>query len=265
MSLILRPTRTTQPTQPVGIDRGNGLTLGLGFAWTPQFVVDQNGNITATNPGNTSTAPTAVFAKYGVGNKYNASSAYWTGPGQVAETGGRTRFALLRVGSASSTRAILSNGGNGGCMLRITNNTDVVWVITGSTVAWTLASAVAAGEYCFLVVTLNADNISYKVYKNGVLLVSTTAANTAGSSGNLTPYVAQSGAASSYGDHEIYLTGSFNRELSASEVASLSLNPWQIFQPISRRIWMPSIGGGGGFTAVNRRSTGPRVGSRSYY
>lgn len=38
------------------------------------------------------------------------------------------------------------------------------------------------------------------------------------------------------------------RRLSDAELRSLQINPWQIFAPISRRIWVPDVSAGGGST-----------------
>lgn len=43
---------------------------------------------------------------------------------------------------------------------------------------------------------------------------------------------------------DIYCAFVWDRKLSASEVKSLYNNPWQLFQPIQRTIWVPAAGGG---------------------
>jgi hypothetical protein len=40
---------------------------------------------------------------------------------------------------------------------------------------------------------------------------------------------------------KLYKGAIYNRALSAIEVASLSQNPWQVFQPLQRNIWAPSV------------------------
>ncbi len=41
----------------------------------------------------------------------------------------------------------------------------------------------------------------------------------------------------------IYLYAHLTQRLTAGEVAALSANPWQLFAPAERRIWVPSAGG----------------------
>lgn len=43
-----------------------------------------------------------------------------------------------------------------------------------------------------------------------------------------------------FGDKTVLLAASWDRALADAELLSLSLNPWQLFQPQDRSIWVPT-------------------------
>lgn len=230
--------RYIQPQAPVEIDWSNPFGARIEYYFTPDF----QGGRSRSSPSTPSGGVTRVSGKYGIGLKGNGSSGYVAGPPNIsiAGAGALTRFAVLRVGSGGSTRAILSSGGSGGAMWRVANNTDLVWVKTNLNVEFTQAGILSAGEYCILISVNNPAASAFYTYKNGVLVATTAAIST--SAGGVAS-VGQSGTGSSFGDHELYLVGSLTGALSASEVAALSANPWQIFKSQSRRIFVASAGG----------------------
>ena len=62
----------------------------------------------------------------------------------------------------------------------------------------------------------------------------------------------------------VFLVGGFNRSLSASEAQQFGNNPWQLFAPEPRRIWMPSASGlptlsAATVTAITATTARPRV------
>ena len=238
-NLILPQKWTRQPQVPVEIDWSNPFGARVEYYFTPDF----QGGRSRLSPSTPSGGVTRVSGKYGIGLKGNGSSGYVAGPPNIsiAGQGALTRFAVLRVGSGGSTRAILSSGGSGGAMWRVANNTDLVWVKTSLNVEFTQAGILSAGEYCILISVNNPAANAFYTYKNGVLVATTAAIST--SAGGVAS-VGQSGVGSSFGDHELYLVGSLTGALSASEVAALSANPWQIFKPQPRRIFVASAGGG---------------------
>jgi hypothetical protein len=247
--------RYTQPQSPALLDTNNPIGRSVDYFFTPTFQGDGRGIVANLPTGGIST----VYSNYGLGKKPDGTTGYFSGPSNITikGNGAWTRFAALRIGSGSSTRAILSSGGSGGEMWRISNNTDVVLVKTNQNIEFTQAGIVSANEYCILVSVNDAggSNNLY-TYKNGVL-VATTAGLTTGIGG--VAIVGQSGFATSYADHEFYLVGSVNRALSAAEVASLSNNPWQIFQPTPRRLWVVGASSGiptlSAAAAINLTST----------
>lgn len=243
-NLILPQKWTRQPQVPVEIDWSNPFGARIEYYFTPDF----QGGRRRSSPSTPSGGVTRVSGKYGIGLKGNGSSGYVAGPPDIpiAGQGALTRFAVLRIGSGGSTRAILSSGGSGGAMWRVANNTDLVWVKTNLNVEFTQAGILSAGEYCILVSVNNPVANAFYTYKNGVLVATTAALST--SNGGVAS-VGQSGTGSSFGDHELYLVGSLTGALSASEAREFTSNPWQIFKPQSRRIWVGAAGGTN--TAVN--------------
>jgi len=257
-NLILPQKWTRQPQVPVEIDWSNPFGARVEYYFTPNF----QGGRSRLSPSTPSGGVTRVSGKYGIGLKGNGSSGYVAGPPNIsiAGQGALTRFAVLRVSSGGSTRAILSSGGSGGAMWRVANNTDLVWVKTNLNVEFTQAGILSAGEYCILVSVNNPVANAFYTYKNGVLVATTAAIST--SAGGVAS-VGQSGTGSSFGDHELYLVGSLTGALSASEAREFTSNPWQIFKPQSRRIWVAgtSSGSTGTVAVTNANDTSSASGT----
>ena len=257
-NLILPQKWTRQPQVPVEIDWSNPFGARVEYYFTPNF----QGGRSRLSPSTPSGGVTRVSGKYGIGLKGNGSSGYVAGPPNIsiAGQGALTRFAVLRVGSGGSTRAILSSGGSGGAMWRVANNTDLVWVKTNMNVEFTQAGILSAGEYCILVSVNNPVANAFYTYKNGVLVATTAAIST--SAGGVAS-VGQSGTGSSFGDHELYLVGSLTGALSASEAREFTSNPWQIFKPQPRRIWVGAAGGGDVSLSLTGQSLTANLGALS--
>jgi hypothetical protein len=235
-SLILPRIWTSQPQYPVQIDTNNPIGRSIDYFFTPTFQGDSRGTVANLPNGGIST----VYSKYGLGKKPDGTSGYFSGPSniKIKGTGSLSRFAVLRVGNGGSNRAILSSGGSGGEMWRITNNTDILFVTTNVNVQFTQAGIVSANEYCILVSVSDLSTNTTSTYKNGIL-VATSSGTLLGGDGTVS--VGQSGINSFYADHEFYLVGSVNRALSSAEAASLSANPWQIFKAKPRRLWVADV------------------------
>jgi len=162
------------------------------------------------------------------------------------------------AGHASGTTPIFKTQSAGSSFNHYPFTDGNIYVGPFSTVRYlngTLSGA-TAGIYTPHVAIATAKSGSQAFYINGILQGSGSAAET--------PSI-DTGSNSGFGEFgSVYFAAFFDRVLTASEISSFSSNPWQIFAPLPRRIWVGAAAAGG-FTAVNRRSLGARVGSRSVY
>lgn len=233
MPLIQRVPWRVQPQVAVGIDWSNPLARGLISAWTPATGLVLPGRNVPANGG----TPTA--SKYGAGRAFNGTSDAISLGGEALAHGSSSRFALIRVGSAVSTRTI-SAGGNGGTGFRL-NGTGVEIVITGVSVALAAAGAVAASGLYALGISCATSDL--EIFKDGVSIASTSASGP-GTTDNNTDYLGQNGAGAQFFDGSLFLHLSWNRRLSAAEHARINANPWQLFAPLQRTISAPAAAGG---------------------
>lgn len=137
--------------------------------------------------------------------------------------------------------AIVDGSGIGTHRSEISTGTGTTTLDTGT---------MPTGTPCVLVSTY--DGATLRNYRNGLevgsvaktgTLVYPSGANRGPAVGNLYDYPGQ--ARSFVGD--IYLVALWDVALSAAEVAAVSRSqhaPWQLFAPETRRVWVPSAGGG---------------------
>lgn len=248
--LTLRAPWTSQPQSPVRIDWSNPLTRGLSYVFdgkSPSINAVNGQSLTTTVTGTVS----PVAGKFGKGI-YTPNGSWidiavgkdWQGPitiiaianikgldanfgGLFAKitTGTTSQLAVGRAGSTSTFYISVNDAASatisGSSITALTNNPSVLgfsWA--GGTGVDYFEGGVSKGTFT----SLSAQN-------------SGTGALRLGGSRD---------ASGSYdSDVEWYGFFKYDRALSAQEVAAISANPWQIFQPLSRTIWVPNAGGGG--------------------
>jgi len=232
--LILPSRRISQPQAAVGINWGNPLANGLISAWVPAVLIKDG---SASQP----LGGSRVVGLYGAGVLFNGTSDSISLGARALYASSGTRIALIKVGSASGTRNI-SAMGTGGTGFRL-NGTGIEIVSTLVASVHLAASAVSANEVCS--VAIGYESFNTAIYKNGNVL-STQTTNTVPSLTSTADYIGQTGAGSQFFDGTIYAHLSFNRKLRDAEIRLLSANPWQIFRPAARAIWVPDAVGGGG-------------------
>jgi hypothetical protein len=232
-SLILPNKWTSQPQTPVGIDWSNPLTRGLCLGNTASLF---NNAVNGAPP---------TRKTISVSNK--AETVYSHANGEI-------------VFSAPGIRAFVgrylfdpTNERFGG-MFSSTNRSGIYFEYTSSQLkavvfnngAWSttnIGSTPATGALITLAVVSDSDT-SHRVYRDGVLVATLT--NTAQvSTFNV--------AGAMYCDASTFYTAAvkdvvgfagFTSTPSNTEIKSLSDNPWQIFKPQARRIWVAAAGGG---------------------
>ena len=256
MSMIRQSTPwTRQPQTPVGIDWSNPITRGLVGAWYPGAglvnVVDQKrltSNLVAY-----SVSPSGTVADFtvnhgsgpyiqfgfdlaGAGTVYalvsRDTSASGTGVDAVAElftnrTAGQANFWELNLGNAFGAAPDVDKP-------RFSNDTSGIGTIylNGAALSGNNPATTALNNKQFYSVAGVASS-GFNASGAGVILVG--AANiSVGTNFQLNGRVA--------------LSLIFNTAKSARDIAAISANPWRLFAPESRRLFVPASVGGGATT-----------------
>lgn len=232
----LKTPWTSQPQQPVGIDWSNPITRGLVGWFTPFDKCANSGSAirTAKSYGVCANGQ----GSYGFSKPLNAPvtlsrySIFALTSGTVASAerssfgaGKSTASPILHVGHHSATSQI---------KMRVWCRSDA-----GSNPSDAFTSAdVFDGKPHFAGLTYDGSMIRSYVDGNP----DTTNAF-AGASFSFTHMALgatyRSGNVSVMSQHDVALGLLFDRQLTESEIRSISQNPWQIFQPIPRRIFVP--------------------------
>lgn len=263
--LVQKIPWTRQPPPGTPIDWGNPATKGLIAAISGIESVNlvTGRQLTVTGPNG------VVVGKDGVSYPFNGTT-YLSTP---VSTGGApyTLFAVETCTSAGANRVFcgLGDSGSSANLAEIyRGNTDssllFIEITAGASVqpAAVANSSVINSRYTVAGVTYSTtDRVAYS---NGVKLASSTVSLPIISAAN-TFYVGverYNGAFAGHNVGNIPLALLFTRALSAAEIKSLSDNPWQLFQPITRRIFGSAAGGATAITltAASFRLI-PRVGT----
>jgi hypothetical protein len=226
MSLIIRPPNVMQPYGGAAvIDYGNPICAGLQDWFTPQTperFVAGTGTIARTTGPN--------------GQAFTGSSLQVNG--KVSSTNWQT-FTILGVVTTPSVitsgyAAISSTADAGGFGIWVGISTSN-FVVDNFETQTNIGAAVALKPYV-LVATYTPATIAG--YVNGVF---------GGSAGNGTDTgtgvlaAMATGAGNTFWTGTVSLAAWWNRVLSANEILSVSRNPWQLFLPTARRIWVSAV------------------------
>lgn len=256
MPLLLRQPRTSQPQGPVGIDWSNPITRGLVYAWIPS-------TDTLTKSG----APTLTTNVKGVGLATNGSSSYEFSNSaptfSLDECSVTAILTPIAVANSSSFAVCAGNSGNSNPLFMLGQGATAGQLAfrTRDAAGTDLEVKAAAGAWANGVTSVASGTRSksaalQRVYSNGSQIgasaVGTASATTfdrfaIGCLLRSSAALFWAGATSFVAIH--------NRALSAAEVKSLSDNPWQIFAPQSRQIWVPSDVTGAFFTSLIEAAT----------
>lgn len=244
--LILRSPWDSQPQEALGIDWSNPITRGLIDWGTP---VEPNG-IAGVN------SPTVVARRNGIAHKGNGSSSYFsksvpplpiayevTMLALVHGASGAADSRIYAIGSSASAtpfvslQASASVAANAGFFSRLVGGTAINPSVVGFEDAaphLLIGTAWATGNELWV------DGISVGSNNN-------TTDATAATLDRIAVGALLRTSAGSYNASGVLLRAAWNRRLSSAEIAGISANPWQLFEP--RRIYIPlSITSGGAYT-----------------
>lgn len=262
---LLRPQEfNSQPQYPPQIARSNPLAAGLIDAILPI-----GGRMVSIGPNNrfdnftNTNAPTVGYGNStgalsaGLSYNYTAASNQYSSRNSspVTQVKEITLLAVWSTSVVASTGAIFSYGNSGSNnpfiyigasatnnpYFRAQDNTPTNQAVTGS------SAKLAINQLHVTIGTRSQSNNFHRLYVDGLLDAASTTATTLGTYtqsdrtavGVLlrsTTAVAQNG--------RVFLCLAWNRALSPSEVASISANPWQVFEQAPRRLWVSAPAGG---------------------
>lgn len=266
-ALILPSRRVVQPQGPVEIDRGSPLTAGIQFAYIPAFSRFSSVNNAGFQGGS------AVFGAATTGQ----GIAYPTPP---VFLGSLSQSTILGVGS---TRAVtgaevgqISSGGDAIFSERGSSGSDIykIGLVAVDTLSAEFVYRNDAGNLlqqrvkCVglndgrkIAISATKNGTTHRVGINGVFSSGTIGnASTAFTNATLTRQIgADLGDTAAAWNGYVDVVAGWDRALSVAEINALTDNPWQIFRPIQRRIWVPVAGGG----PVTHAATGALVGAGS--
>ena len=257
-ALILPSRRVVQPQGPVEVDWGSPLTRGLVFAHNPASglfnlaegrapISSRNNTLGVSSSGVMSTGGEAEFAH------------------QSSIANGLTLFAVMRA--RTSSQYLFADADRIALSSRNASNQGWSWGRTAASSggslgnvtkqAFTLQGVAAYSESTSVIDSYRDVPVATRYNKttgviswfaDGRKSSADTTGSTGGSAGGNLIY-RQAGPFSSTIDRYLDQLGvvfAFERTLSDAEIAALSENPWQIFQPTNRAIYPVAAGGGTG-------------------
>lgn len=245
-NLILPQKWTSQPQTPVEIDWSNPITRGFLKAFIPS-------TSKAILKGS---APSYLLkpSVTGIGYSGKRTVAYWEASPTALISGNPTWSIVLSVVSAdvgiagglglycerpNATQIVKIAGSTGGSGVAEFVCRDA----SGNLAIITSSKVVNDGKPHVLAFTRVASN-SHIGYVDGIN-VGASSTNVNGSFGATDALIGADKANDSADfNGAIPLVSLWNRALSATEIKSLSDNPWQIFKAQSRRIWVGGVAGG---------------------
>ncbi len=258
MPVLFRDTVTRQPQYPAGINWGNQLTNGL----TGAYGADRR-NVVTGIPATSVTAATGA-------NRFGRSLVF-AGGTEVAQYDATLQptvpFTALTVmvpnfSSASTTRQGIwhfqASAGSIQNRLRLIwlDATNGFYIDTNGGFAYRCTPTFSAGDPLILAYTRAGVSASNQFYVNGLAQSTTLVLDSSATAGMPTAVPLWLGddveASGRRLNGAINLHLHFSRTLAASEVKSLSDNPWQIYRPPARKLWLMGAASGGTTVAPSK-------------
>ena len=254
--MIVRPIRrNSQPPAGSGVDWGNPLTQGLGGLFDTRAGVELVYNNRASNLTSTLSVSRAGVAADHSGTA-NQQYAHRRG---YATTGAVTIFALMEVRALSNYTAVIAKQSSptrdAPYELRIgagpsDANIDFIRASganfsEGSTGSSRLSAAIGVPRAIAITAADGVLSTARIAYVDGTpFSVSAGTSSDAVTDIGSTVWIGRRSDGATQLDGRIYFVAVWGRALSRGEIRSLTDNPWQLFVPIERRIWVPVAGGG---------------------
>lgn len=246
--------RYSQPQGNARIDWGNPITKGLVGAYLPQGInaVTNAAAVSITAPKTATKQGSGLL--FAGGTEVAKYDSYQPGIPFTAVT-----LLVPNFSSSSATRqgvwVYQATSGSAQNRLRLIwlNATNGFYLDINGGFAYTCKPTFAAGDAIALAYTRAGVTSSNQFYVNGVAATTTQVVDTSNTG------LPTSAAPLWLGDDVEFASGKrlngtialhlhFERVLTAAEIKSLSANPWQLFTPVARSIWVPVAAGGDTYT-----------------
>lgn len=246
-----------QPQIAVGINKTNPITNGLVLAVLPHSDVNI---VTGQRSLNTPTGLTRSGLATGISTQFpGASGGYLSYTLQVGG-GDMTGFCIVNTASTASQTflgAFPSGGGSLGNYLDCesghftsVSTSGANWTLAASSLSQTTNADVRVGARFF-------SGAGRDIWENGILTGTDSTVRTVT---GLDRIIIGAYYASGFDQVQmagaVYLSLWWNRALSPEEMRSISDNPWQVFAPLRRFLWIPSAGGNVSVTLSGASLTG---------
>jgi hypothetical protein len=268
MSILYTPW-TQQPQQAVGIDLGNPIARGA-YAWTPHNPRQLVGARTVQAFGETAYNSSPVGDK-GVARKWSRSANAGVDFGTqqiITQNSGVTVLVVAAPTSAATMKVPFSQRVAGGSYTQTdfvfnSSSIDSLGATAGTVVLTTYHSApggvkadsqIDGKTHCWIAGNGSANGYIYRDGVKQTLSTSTRISTFYNASQKLRVGNMGDDASTTHPcDDPVYLVVVWDRLLSEAEAKTVSENPWQIFKPIPRRIFVP-VSAGGGIYTLNAQS-----------
>ena len=254
-ALIIPSRRVWQPQGAAQIDRNSQIGRGLREALVPSgshlFYAELGRPLRFAG----AIQPVVISGQFGTGVQNTALTGSQEYIGAVSIASDATLAVVGRVPSIASNSTVAALGqAAGGSQLRIS-------IGDGTTAGVVRAEAyIGGGNRVFggsFTLPVGSDYIAIARHKNGVLqdlwVNGIQDPATLSQAGNFIGlgYFGRQGALTGT---PIFLAATWQRALSDQEIRDFSLNPWQIFRPVQRRVYFDMGAGGGGEPATHDTS-----------
>lgn len=258
MAYIILPHRwQSQPQYPVEIDRSNAIGNKVVYASTVSGAVHNNVGHTLPTAFSASRPNTNLASPYGMGTDFVAASSQYVqlATADFSAVRGYPLTVSFRAKIDVAAGVCYSfNSSTWNAIFGILNTTHYLVNVGSSTSSLTVDGA-STGWKHFSVVHRSS---AWLLYIDGVPYTPTVADNAWGqpAAGNYSIGNRLNGASPQYFDGVIQDLCVINGEITANEALSLYRNPYQIFKPQQRRIWVPVSAGGAYSVALTAAALG---------
>lgn len=242
-------TRTKQPTGPARINWRSPLSLGLTAAVLPTAGLrDQVTQELWTTWG---TAPSLKPGRHGVAwDNTAAFGGLMLQSLRNLATAAQTHIVLVETTDTSGAYAGLfststADGSTAGSLSFQRESGDSIWTSYGSSGGSPAPTYLVSKAFGPTILVLSGDSSGITSWAGGIQ-IGTTAANTpvAQSNCRIVLFGERFASVGNSTKAKIYGYWGFNRRLSNAEIAEITRNPWQLYEPDNAPLVFPVVGGG---------------------
>ena len=249
-AIITRVPFARQPQVPVGVDWSNPASIGLDFVALPNANSWSKIGRNISNPFSISAgSPVSGIGKYGRKVVYD-STAYHTSNGINPPP---CTWIVIGEGSTSGSNCSLGGSGNGSENAERTQfdtysgtpRSIVVNTAGSASVATSTATALSSGEPFVAAFTVDATMATQVFFRDKKDIASSPGGSVGTYTVTRIGALAKSLSIAPY-SNSIFAVMAWSVVLADPVIWSMLNNPWQLFTPLSRKIWVPGATGSSG-------------------